>query len=107
MRADIAKWCRACVTCASRRVGQAAKPPLNPIPVSGPFDLVGADVIKFPKSQKGNRYAVVFMDYGPKCSLPMTRLLSLSLDYLSSMLLAAMEFQLDCYPTEELPSFQI
>lgn len=63
MRADIAKWCRACVTCASRRVGQASKPPLNPIPVSGPFNLVGVDVIKFPKSQKGNQYAVVFMDY--------------------------------------------
>ena len=51
------------MTCASRRVGQAAKPPLNAIPVSGPFDLVGVDVIKFPKSQKGNQYAVVFMDY--------------------------------------------
>ena len=51
------------MTCASRRVGQAAKPPLNPISVSGPFNLVGVDVIKFPKSQKGNQYTVVFMDY--------------------------------------------
>ena len=63
MRADISKWCRVCVTCASRQVGQATKPPLSPIPVSGPFDLVGVDVIKFPKSQKGNQYAVVSMDY--------------------------------------------
>ena len=63
MRADISKWCRACVTCASQQVRQATKPPLSPIPVSGPFDLVGVDVIKFPKSQKGNQYAVVFMDY--------------------------------------------
>ena len=43
MQADILNWCRICVTCASRRVGQATKPPLNPIPVSGPFDLVGVD----------------------------------------------------------------
>ena len=36
---------------------------LTPIPVSGPFDRVGIDVIKFPRSTKGNQYAVVFMDY--------------------------------------------
>ena len=40
------------VMCASRWVAQATKPPLNSIPVSGPFDLVGVGVIKFPKSQK-------------------------------------------------------
>ena len=25
--------------------------------------VIGVDVIKFPKSQKGNQYTVVFMDY--------------------------------------------
>ena len=34
MRADIRSWCRACLTCATRHVGQAAKPPLTPIPVA-------------------------------------------------------------------------
>ena len=63
MRADIQKWCRACLTCATRRTGRALKPPLTPIPVAGPFDRVGVDVIKFPKSTSGNQYAVVFMDY--------------------------------------------
>ena len=43
--------------------GRASKPPLTPIPVSGPFDRVGVDVIKFAKSSSGNQYAVVFMDY--------------------------------------------
>ena len=38
-------------------------PPLTPIPVSGPFDRVGVDVIQFPKSHSGNQYAVVFVDY--------------------------------------------
>ena len=63
MRGDIIKWCRACVTCASRRVGKAIQPPLTPIPVFGPFDRVGVDVIQFPKSVQGNQYAVVFVDY--------------------------------------------
>ena len=32
-------------------------------PVSGPFDRIGVDVIQFPASSKGNKYAIVFMDY--------------------------------------------
>ena len=63
MRTDILKWCQACLICATRRTGRAYKPPLTPIPVAGPFDGVGVDIIKFPKSAAGNQYAVVFMDY--------------------------------------------
>ena len=63
MRADIRRWCKECIICASRRVGHMVKPPLTPIPVSGPFDRVGVDVIQFPKSYDGNQYAIVFMDY--------------------------------------------
>ena len=37
--------------------------PLVPIPVNGPFDRVGVDIIQFPRSQSGKKYAVVFMDY--------------------------------------------
>ena len=51
MRKDIHYWCRACLTCATRHIGQATRPPLTPIPVSGPFEWVGVDVIQFPKSQ--------------------------------------------------------
>ncbi len=63
MRTDVHKYCRACLPCATRRTGQAARPPLAPIPVTGPFDCVGVDVIQFPPTYDGNRYAVVFMDY--------------------------------------------
>ena len=63
MRADIENWCRGCLTCVTRRPGQAVKPPLTPIPVSGPFDPVGVDVIHYPTTERGNRYAVVFVDY--------------------------------------------
>ena len=63
MRADVVAWCRSCLTCATRRVGQATKPMLTPIPVAGPFDRVGVDVVQLPKSQNGNKYAIVFVDY--------------------------------------------
>ena len=63
MRADIRRWCKACITCASRRIGRTERPPMTPIPVSGPFDRVGVDVVQFPTSYNGNKYAVVFVDY--------------------------------------------
>ena len=49
--------------CATHSTGRKVRPPLTPIPVSGPFDRVGVDVIQFPKSRKGNQYTVVFVDY--------------------------------------------
>ena len=62
MRGDI-RWCRSCITCASCQVGRAIKSPLTPIPVAGPFDRVGVDVIQFSKSHEGNQYGIVFVDY--------------------------------------------
>ena len=63
MRKDISHWCRACLTCASRNVRLPVRPPLTPIPVEGPFDRVGVDVLQLPKTKRGNKYAIVFMDY--------------------------------------------
>ena len=63
MRSDVRRWSRACLTCATYSTGRAVRPPLTPIPVSGPFERVGVDVIQFPRSTSGNMYAVVFMDY--------------------------------------------
>ena len=63
MRAEIVEWTRSCQICATRNVGKPFHPPLTPIPVGGPFDRVGVDVIRFPPSQRGNKYAVVFVDY--------------------------------------------
>ena len=37
--------------------------PPTPIPVGGPFDRVRIDVVQLPVTQKGNKYAVVFMDH--------------------------------------------
>lgn len=63
MRKDVAKWTRACLVCVTRSPGRAVRPPLTPIPVAGPFDRVSVHLIQFPRSQDGNQYAVVFVDY--------------------------------------------
>ena len=63
MRKDVAHWCQACLTCASRSVGSPVRPPLTPIPVGGPFDRVGVDVLQLQKTKHGNEYAVIFVDY--------------------------------------------
>ena len=58
--ADIFSWCR---VCASHHVGKQVRPPLTPISVSGPFGRVGVDVLQLPKTTRGNKYAIVFVDY--------------------------------------------
>ena len=63
MRTDITQWTRGCLVCASHNPGRAVRAPLTPIPVGGPFDRIGVDVIQFPRSEAGNQYAVVFVDY--------------------------------------------
>ena len=63
MRADTTRWTRGCLVCATHSTGRAPRPPLTPLPVAGPFDRVGVNVIQFPRSHSGNLYAVVFMDY--------------------------------------------
>ena len=67
MRRDITRWTRGwtrgCIVCETRSVGRAVKPPLTPIPVAGPFDRIAVDVIQFPKTSRGNQYAVIFVDY--------------------------------------------
>ena len=54
MRSDVCQYCRSCLTCATRHTGRATKPPLTPIPVAGPFDCIGVDVIQFPQTYDGN-----------------------------------------------------
>lgn len=64
MRRDVRKHCRSCLTCATRRgVGRASHPPLQPIPVGGPFHCVGVDILKLPLTYDGNQYVLVFLDY--------------------------------------------
>jgi len=63
MHSDVRRWCKACLVCAMRQTGHPTKVPLCPIPVTGPFDCVGVDVLPLPHTFDGNQYAVVFVDY--------------------------------------------
>ena len=64
IRNDVHKFCRGCLACSSRKgTRKTCKPPLQPIPVGGPFHRIGVDVLQLPLTEKGNRYVVVFMDY--------------------------------------------
>ena len=63
MRRDITSWTRSCLICATYSPGRKYKPPLTPIPVAGPFDRIGVDVLQLPRTKGGNKYAVVFVDY--------------------------------------------
>ena len=64
MRTDVRKHCRSCLACATRRgTGRASCPPLQPIPVGGPFHTVGVDILKLPQTYEGNQHVVVFLDY--------------------------------------------
>ena len=63
MRRDIESWCRACVTCWERSAKPPPKPPLTPLPVGGPFNRVGVDILKMPRTSRGHQYVLVFIDY--------------------------------------------
>ena len=64
MRAYVCRFCRSCLVCASRKgTGRKTRPPLKSIPVGGPFEMIGVDVLQLPLSHLGNEYAVVFQDY--------------------------------------------
>ena len=67
MRGDVRRYCRSCLVCASRKgPGRAVRPQLQPIPIGGPFHMIGVDVLQLPPSHNGNKYAIVFMDYFTK-----------------------------------------
>ena len=64
MRADIRKYCRGCLVCATRKGSRKTyKPPLLPIPVGGAFHRVAVDILQLPLTVNGNCYVAVFMDY--------------------------------------------
>ena len=48
------------LTCASVNVGSTVKPPLTPVSVGGPFNHVGVNVMKLPRT----RWAPFFLLYG-------------------------------------------
>lgn len=49
--------------------GRHYKPPLHPIPVSKPFQIVSVDLMEFPRTHRGNKYVLVLQNYLTKWPL--------------------------------------
>ena len=70
MYADIVNYCTSCPQCAIvNSSGKVNRPPLHPIPVSRPFQIIGVDVMDLPLTTAGNRHVVVFQDFLTKFPL--------------------------------------
>lgn len=109
MQGDISSWCRACIVCATLHVGLAIKPLLAPIPVAGPLDRVGVDVLQLPVSKKRNKYARVFMDYLTKWSevfLAKDQSVYIIAKLLVEQIITRHEVPTELFGTEEL-AFQV
>ncbi|CAB0006640.1 unnamed protein product, partial [Nesidiocoris tenuis] len=69
MHKDIRTHIRSCLVCAKRRGGTGVrrKAPLQTYVVGAPFERIAIDILgPFPKSDRGNRFVVVAMDYFTK-----------------------------------------
>ena len=70
MHADALRFARNCPECAVvSGGGKLKRPPLHPIPVQRPFQIVGVDIMDLPKTVDGNCHVIVFQDYLTKWPL--------------------------------------
>ena len=64
MYADTVKYVKNCPECAIvSGGGHHRPPPLHPIPVQRPFQIIGVDIMDLPKIAIGNKHVIVFQDY--------------------------------------------
>ncbi|GBO39193.1 hypothetical protein AVEN_80366-1 [Araneus ventricosus] len=68
LRADVEKWCRECHACGAQKGPKTrTKGRLQRYNVGTPFERMALDILgPFPVTTKGNRYALVLMDYFTK-----------------------------------------
>ncbi|PNF14186.1 hypothetical protein B7P43_G12977 [Cryptotermes secundus] len=67
-RTDIEKWCRQCDTCAASRGPRTKnRGQMHQYNVGAPFQRIAIDIAgPFPRSDQGNRYLLIAMDYFTK-----------------------------------------
>ena len=64
MYVDAIHFARNCPECAIvAGGGKVHRPPLHPIPVQRPFQIMGIDIMELPKTAAGNRYVIVLQDF--------------------------------------------
>ena len=66
VRRDVRDYIRNCVGCQARKAVVKPRVPFLHLPVRGPFDIVGMDILSLPETPRGNRYVIVFTDYFTK-----------------------------------------
>ena len=60
---DAQRYVNGCPECAiASGGGRVQRPPLHPIPVSRPFQIIGVDVMDLPKTALANQHVLVFQD---------------------------------------------
>ena len=60
MFSDATRYGKRCPECVvTTGVGRRLKPPLHPIPIQRPFQILGIDVMDLPLTEKGNRHVVI------------------------------------------------
>ena len=61
---DCVKFCKNCAECVVvSGSGRVQRPPLRPIPVQKPFQIIGVDIMELPITESGNKYVIVFQDF--------------------------------------------
>ena len=70
MFSDAKKFASSCPECAIvAGNGRVNRPPLHPIPVSRPFQILGIDVMDLPPTERGNKHVVVIQDLFTKWTM--------------------------------------
>ena len=63
MYTDVLAYCKKCPECAVvTGAGHQHRPPLHPIPIQRPFQIIGVDIMDLPCTESGNKHVVVFQD---------------------------------------------
>ena len=75
MHADLVQFAKNCPECTIvSGGGRVVKPPLHPIQVQRPFQIIGVDIMDLPLTDRGNRHVLVFQDHFTKwpmvCPIP-------------------------------------
>ena len=63
MYRDIVQFVWNCPECTIVSGGKTVTPPLHPIEVQRPFQILAVDIMDLPLTKRGNRHALVFQDY--------------------------------------------
>ena len=67
---DAVRFAKACPECVvATGNGRTIKPPLHPIPVSRPFQILGIDIMDLPLTERGNKHVIVIQDLFTKWPL--------------------------------------